>query len=908
MKPLRPEEFRDFFVAINDYSPFAWQVRLCDDVVTNGDWPTTIAAPTGSGKSHVVDVHVFLNALHGWRAGPRVPRRLAVVVNRRAIVDSHELRAARILQAVDDPGSPEIIRRVAEGLRRLRHQADSDETPGGLVVAKLRGGLAPESGWIDDPTACAIICATPDMWGSRLLFQSYGGSRLARPREAGLLAYDSVMILDEAHLNRQLLRTARRVAELAGEGLADVPALQVVATTATPDPDDTVRSDRRRVIEVTPQDVDEEPRLQSRLRNPKPLTYYATVTWPGSRKASANYLKEVADIVIQAVENHGRGRTVACVVNNVDRAIKISRILEEEYGKEAVLTWVGRMRPMDLKRMQHDHPDAFTIAGDKRIRVLVATQTVEVGIDVDFAALVTELADGSALAQRAGRVNRVGALSEGSITVVGPGSAPTTDFLPYRAAQLEAAYEWLQGFIGTPSGLSPSAIRKDPAPSPPFPRPVPFRLERGDARLLSATSEDLLEKVDVTRHLRDDLRNDNRSVGVVLRGRASQPLPAIDIDALTLLRATPPSADEVYPTRIDIAQDVLRIVHSGRHNRRAFVYRAGELSQLDLEDESLKLSPGDIVVLDHDHPIVYRGVIVSEDGESADGTIWGGVSDGSPEDDGVTILLTRPDDADLLDRIQLTINQAEDDEKQPIEIAQELVAEERRHCQVILGPGSDDGDIPWIVLRPTKAMRDIEEVRQTWTPGSPVSLRKHADQVAKRSRVLATKLDLPEGTCMALEQAGRLHDEGKRHPDFQKILGNSSRSEPLAKSGDQPSQSPRRRQARIALPPRWRHEQLSVAYASLLLTDVDRPHRDLVLRLVGTSHGWGRAAFPHSADELLSGNNASEELTATAVRLFDEGAWETLVEQTERAHGAWGCAYLEAVLRAADCQVSKEGS
>jgi CRISPR-associated endonuclease/helicase Cas3 len=41
--------------------------------------------------------------------------------------------------------------------------------------------------------------------------------------------------------------------------------------------------------------------------------------------------------------------------------------------------------------------------------------------------------------------------------------------------------------------------------------------------------------------------------------------------------------------------------------------------------------------------------------------------------------------------------------------------------------------------------------------------------------------------------------------------------------------------------------------------------------------------------------------------LFDRGGWYELIEATHLRYGAWGCAYLEAVLRAADCQVSGEG-
>ena len=43
----------------------------------------------------------------------------------------------------------------------------------------------------------------------------------------------------------------------------------------------------------------------------------------------------------------------------------------------------------------------------------VATQTIEVGVDLDLCSLITDLAPGSALAQRAGRLNRRGLRPEG---------------------------------------------------------------------------------------------------------------------------------------------------------------------------------------------------------------------------------------------------------------------------------------------------------------------------------------------------------------------------------------------------------------------------------------------------------------------------------------------------------------
>jgi CRISPR-associated endonuclease/helicase Cas3 len=78
------------------------------------------------------------------------------------------------------------------------------------------------------------------------------------------------------------------------------------------------------------------------------------------------------------------------------------------------------------------------------------------------------------------------------------------------------------------------------------------------------------------------------------------------------------------------------------------------------------------------------------------------------------------------------------------------------------------------------------------------------------------------------------------------------------------------------------------------------------MRLIGTSHGHGRSWFPHGAAELANDTDPSE-WRELAAELFDGGGWDELIEATHLRYGTWGCAYLEAVLRAADCQVSREG-
>jgi CRISPR-associated endonuclease/helicase Cas3 len=110
--------------------------------------------------------------------------------------------------------------------------------------------------------------------------------------------------------------------------------------------------------------------------------------------------------------------------------------------------------------------------------------------------------------------------------------------------------------------------------------------------------------------------------------------------------------------------------------------------------------------------------------------------------------------------------------------------------------------------------------------------------------------------------------------------------------------------ASSGLPPKWRHEQLSAAMVWERLRDDLPATRDLVTRLVGTSHGWGRHEFPLVGTELVLDGSGLE----SARSLFDNAAWEEVIERTARYWGEWGCAYLEALLRAADVTVSRSGS
>lgn len=875
MTVSRPD-FAEFFAFMNGgQQPYAWQERLLDHLFTTGRWPDTIGAPTGAGKSNVVDVHVFANALFAAGSGPRVPRRLATVVGRRALVDNQADRAARIRERLllDEP----IATAVRKALVSLVTGAADPEF---LLVAELRGGLPPNSTWLDDPRVCAVISATPDMWGSRLLLRGYGSSTAARPREGGFLAFDSAIVLDEAHLNQQLLLTARTLSTWMSEGPeTGVPSLQVVETTATP------ASGSAQSVGVTAEDLAAESALASRLLNPKPFTLVESPTFPAKSRADRRHC-DLLITQIQHLRDVYPGETIGCIVNRVDTAIQVHSQLRR-WGINSEC-WVGRRRPLDLAGLREKHHTLFdpTLApSDQPLQVLVATQTIEVGVDIDLAALVTELAPGSAVAQRAGRVNRRGLRPRGSLVVVTPPHPIVGDYPPYSEDDVAGAYDWLERLREQSITLSPWSVSQNPPPPETPRRGMLKHPELHDAMRWAVTSTPMLAEEDLELWLRDSLDSEDQPVGVVLRG----PLPPDDASALALLIATPPSSDEVFPTSLAVARSVVQRVQSGAAgpDRRVFRLREGALEPL--EPDGVSVRPGDLFLLPGTATVTRAGVVVPDPPDSPEHprTVWG-------EEETDVIFPGDPHDEWLTEFVGLNA-----------EGAQEVISERLPGTQMTLPPDTLVEDaLPWLVLKPRTATNSQEEDRQAWSIHPGVRLDSHSEAVRDRAAQFSRDLGLAKSLAGAVTEAAFRHDAGKLDRRFQIRLGGDSRA-PLAKSVFSSAQEARRAWAKSGLDSGWRHEHRSACHAWLELAS--QPHGDLIVRLVGASHGRGRGV-PGDHGRSLVTEADGVPLKDAARALFDEGEWVAILDRTDSRYGVWACTYLEAILRAADCQVSKEGS
>lgn len=921
------DEFGEFFAALNGgYAPFSWQEEVLDHICEHGVWPERINAPTGSGKSSVVDIHLFANALAAVGAAPRVPRRLCVTVGRRALVDSQADRAREILKCMEDAladgsGEPGILRRVAEALQSFQtHNDEKGSKP--FETGHIRGELSNRSLPVTDISACAIIAATPDMYGSRALFRGYGSTKAARPRETALLTMDTVMVLDEAHMNRQLLHTTQRIAELQKREVnLGVPTLQVVETTATPSTEDSDSTTLGVDIEALDSPNDKE--LHKRVYSHKELVLHPIDKWDG-KPGNAATVNAAVDAIKkflahrEAGEDSKKAHTVGCIVNHVRTAISIKEKLttDKVLGKDEVELLVGRMRPSDLEKLQEDHNKLFTTAGDESVKVVVATQTLEVGIDVDFADLVTELAPASSLAQRFGRVNRLGHRTDSKVVVIEPASGDSVkkDAPPYKAVDLSNAYGWLEALNGAENpSVNPAAMVKNPPVQSSPERLLYQRPEWPDLLEFSRTDENPYDEPDLDLWLHDSLEAETAMGGVIVRDN----LPSNTSAAMEILKTSyfAPRDEETFPANLKILKEILDYQDEHGVKPRKFLYRQGEVSlwqDADHGDESNhSLAPGDVLILDTGSiPFTNQGIAVTQrelpskkdelkavpfldDDELCVAELYVYEKCANREEDFREYLGLSPDEvAELLD------SQASDGQKV---IASELSTE------------AEDGQevISWYAIVTGKESVEGSDIAQELALTGPVLLDDHQNDVAERTRQIAENLGLAPEFSEALELAAKYHDEGKRDLRFQQMLGADAETGVLAKSGHRSVAEAYRARSRSALPKGWRHEQLSALMVAASPEKVGE-HRDLVLRIIGCSHGHGRFSFAHDADFLLKEGYLPEgtdyeALKEQATRLFNVGYWDNLMEQTSRTYGPYATAYLEAVERAADAQISREG-
>lgn len=906
-------DFGSFFENVHGFAPFHWQNELAKRVAEKG-WPEVIDLPTSAGKTAVIDIALFCLALEAGKPPEerQSPTRIFFVVDRRIVVDEAYERSCRIRDRLKE-AKDGTLAEVADRLIKL----SSEESSNPLEVIRLRGGMPLERAFIRNPLQPTIVLSTVDQIGSRLLFRGYGVSQIMRPIHAALVGIDSIIILDEAHLSRPFEETLQWVKHYQSGSWAEKQIgrpTKMVRMTATP-------SCKSEDI-FSPLDDPNYPDwnhevLGSRLKCSKVAELISIKGDTDNLEATRDELvgtlaKKAVSLMIEACKVHPTP-VIGIIANRVVTARKVfERLLAEQDSDVLLLT--GRSRPFERDELVKNYlPRIKAGRNDKdnlRPLYVVATQTVEVGADIDFDALVTEAAALDALRQRFGRLNRLGKREAHSVIVYADyGRSKNID--PVYGEALAKTWTWINKKARKERQkdckMIDFGIKAMKAELPTGDSIVELLTPKKDAPVLMPSHMDMLVQTNPPPAIEPDisilLHGDNtepEDVQIVWRADLPSSLKTDEEHiALETVSMLPPSQLEALAIPFQAARALFAGIWSEDINvsdveggnkdepsvretseRYAVQLRGAEDSRLIRDSNDVK--PGDILIV----PSSYGGL---------DSFGWNPESNQPVRDIGDEAASKRfgksllrihrslisqwfehqerpPDEVsemiiDMLERFEDGEDLSElcDDLIEVVLTVPHLKAEIREKFEKLRSNRSEtiypDSGIPQGILLQEKRtapqeFTDDDDSSSLSSNVREVLLGSHCKGVARLTKIFSSNCGLSNELAISLSIAGNLHDIGKSDPRFQTWLWNGDRiamrksNKILAKSSVHSDRNDRRRARKMAgYPEGTRHECYSAGIALLnyrLLNEAN--DKDLALYLIGVHHGRGRPFMPSIED------------------------------------------------------------
>ena len=943
MNKVTSAQFDEFFESVYGYGPFPWQAELARRAAEAqlGDpcWPKALALPTAAGKTACIDMAIFALACQSDRASGKrtAPRRIFFVVDRRVIVDETFERARNLAQKLQDArkGTDGILKDVADSLCSLT-RGDAEDDP--LAFFQLRGGMYRDDAWARSPLQPTVVVTTVDQFASRLLFRGYGSSTGMRPIHAGLAANDCLVLLDEAHCAnpfRQTVTSVKRYRDWALQpgSLGSAP-FHLTLISATP-PQDIADADR-----LTAGEEDREHAvLGGRIKASKPARLMvarnrrdseastqqddapeqSNVGTDGGgrqpeserrrrereRLALERLAEVISDEAVKLVsEEH---RAIGIMVNRVAMARRVYEHLRGA-GKDVTLL-TGRMRAIDRDNVVHDLESLKTGASrEDRTRFIVATQTLEVGADLDFDGLVTECASLDALRQRFGRLNRGGRnkfKARATIVVRADQTNPKTSDDPVYGTALAETWQWLNekaskdgidfGYAAMdgimPGGEELEKMNQQAADAPVM---LPAHVDAW-VQTSPAPSPD----PDVALFLHGPNRG-APEVQVCWRADLQPDTP--QEQQVEIVSLCPPASSECISVPIhilrrwlggmgidaryadsDVEGTILPSEESSRERRgiqlRVLCWRGPDESRLlathsDLQD----LRPGDTVVIPAELKgwDVFGHIPADSDGNQvidlgdraylqsrakAVLRIHTKVVESWPDCPARSRFMAlaewSEDAEDAMDEAEIrqSLEALAETDALPklLKDAASALARDRRRKKLPHPGGGFVLQGSHRIPEYTGAASTLTSEDDSYSATVRVTLDCHLEGVERWARSFGEGVGLPDELVDDLALAAHLHDVGKADPRFQAMLHGGHRWASsvsgilLAKSGNLPTSKAENRRAHneSGYPPGARHELLSVRLIESVPVLLESAHdQDLVLHLVASHHGHCRPFAP----------------------------------------------------------------
>ena len=880
-------DFSSQFKALTGNMPFPWQEKLFA-LFTTGIIPPNINLPTGSGKTSIMAIWLLALARQAAENPKTVilPRRLVWVVNRRVVVDQATDEAVQIRGRLTDIAGLAELAPVRDALRNLSlNRKDTDA----IAISTLRGEKEDNREWSDDPSRPAIIIGTVDMIGSRLLFSGYGDGRYWRAQHAGLIGHDTLIVNDEAHLTPAFAALLSAIESRQKTGIKAFRTIRLSATHSSSDcwPDDLDDDRQNRQFKVV-----FEAQKSVQIRD------------------AGKQFSTLLDLAAEA----GPLRTLV-FVDQPEKVKEIAEKLKKRIGDGAadrILTLTGTMRGLERDQMV-ESPVFKAFAGRQRPSEsywLIATSAGEVGINISSDRLITELGALDHLLQRFGRLNRFGETEGEAFVLVSNADekelqkAKTLDFLRSLPMTGENTYDI------SPAALFGRELPADACTEPPLIAPIhdwlidvwsqtslgshPARpavepwlhgSEPDYAHTYIAWRED-------TRVLtRDDIDDEDRNAAlqkyrVLAHERVQEPTFSL-IKNLKILAERAGPETRILCQSQDGATTALKLGDVATEK----AYRTLAYSQLILPPGCGTLKDGmfwpEVVENDGSELLNSDAVSGSEAPLDASGCKWErlqGAVVSNPER--ASYIAYRGEDG-AWTAIRLGILEPERETLSNLDLATLHRFASIKGWRLLLRvlPENDGGEVSSALLYFGKAsVRNNSGV-------VILSVDQHVMDVAKLAKLLAERAGLPAEISSALETAGRLHDLGKKQPIWQRASGG-----PVQVNGEcVPVAKPVKVMRGKSLGG-FRHELASLRYAEPDLTqlNISSEIRDLTLHLIAAHHGHARPCFQKKAYDREHLKN-SERLALVSAQRF---------ARLQDTYGAWGLAYLESILKAADAIAS----
>jgi CRISPR-associated endonuclease/helicase Cas3 len=381
------------------YEPHRYQARIARDGL-----PAVVQAPTGTGKTGVILAWLWRRLYGPDTAG--TPRRLVYALPQRSLVDQVAGEARKWLSNL-----------------RLTEQ---------VALHVVMGGRGESQGeWRENMHLPAIVVGTVDSLVSKALMRGYGIGRAIFPIDFALVTNGAHWIIDEIQLCSESTTTLRQLAAFAAKyGTAEPFGLTCMSATV---PEGLLTTVDNPVLGQTVEILPEERVGELAVRLSAERSVRRLAADPGDHEAVAT----------AARQRHRGGTLTLVVLNTVDAARNVYKHLRA--GPVDCTLLHSRFRGIERAELMKE------VVARPLDRIVVSTQVVEAGIDLNAAVLVTEAAPWPSLVQRAGRCNRTGKVEDAEVWWLPP-AKPS----PYEQRDIDATSAELgrlEGELVTGEGL-----------------------------------------------------------------------------------------------------------------------------------------------------------------------------------------------------------------------------------------------------------------------------------------------------------------------------------------------------------------------------------------------------------------------------------------------------------------------